>query len=115
SKETAAVERWHATSQRLLDLSQLLLRRTLLTQALFLFPQFGCKLVAEVIRLEYAAKLELSVLERAALRPFDGFLHRLHLPYPVASDQFFGLGEGAIHHVALVTVKVDAYPLCAAA
>src|SRR5438874_9523743 len=62
--------------------------------ALLLFPQFRSELRAEVGRLEHLAKFNLGAsVEGRTLQPFDGLLFRLHLPQPVAGDQFFGLGK----------------------
>src|SRR5258708_7319277 len=89
----------------------LLLRGDLRAHSLFLFPQLGRELGAEVLRLEHLADLDLGILPHriwAALDQFDRLFLRLHLPDPVAGDQLLGLGEGAVHYSAFRSREPDA-------
>src|SRR6266540_3312066 len=91
-----------------------LLRDDLRAQALLLLPQLGGELCAEILRLEHLADLDLGILPhrtRAALDPFDRLFLRLHLPYPEASDQLLGLGEGPVDDGALGSREPDARAL----
>src|SRR5271163_3274095 len=52
-----------------------------------------------------------STVKGRALEPLHGFFDRLHLPQPVAADQFLGFAEGTIDHGALLAGKFDALAL----
>src|ERR1700746_1524456 len=51
------------------------------------------------------------LVERGALEPFDGFFHGLHLPEPVATDQFLGFGERPVDYGTFLPGKSDALAL----
>src|SRR5258705_14017967 len=91
------------------DPPELLLRGHLRADAILLFPEFWCELVTEVCRLEHLAYLDLGVLKRRALEPFDRFIQRLHLPQPEACDQFFRLREGPIDHALLTVCEFNSH------
>src|ERR1051326_2547771 len=55
--------------------------------------QFGGELFAEILRLEDLPDFHFGLFERGALEPVDRLIPRLHLPYPEARDQLFGLAE----------------------
>src|SRR6266511_2157314 len=79
---------------------------------LFLLPQLGRELGAEILGLEDLTDLDfLPVFERNALRPFECFLLRLHLPNPKPGDELFGLRKGAVPHRALAARVRDARTL----
>src|SRR5690242_12655225 len=75
-------------------------------ETLFLLPELRRERLAEILRLEDLANLDLGVVavgvvdqaERGPLDPFDRLFLRLHLPDPEPRDQLLGLGERAIDH-----------------
>src|SRR6266566_336917 len=94
--------------------SLLLLRGDLIAHALLGFPQLGCELRAEVVRLEHLAYLDLGLaLDRigAALDPLDRLFLRLHLKHPEAADQVFRVLEGPVHDRAPSPREPDARAL----
>src|SRR5688500_9268365 len=54
------------------------------------------ELFAEVFRPEERTEFDMGLLARtrgrAAFRPLERFVHRLHFPEPIACDELFGLG-----------------------
>ena len=78
--------------------------------ALLLLPQLGRELLAEVLRLEHLADLDLALAlvgVGAALDPLDRLVQRLHLNQPEAGDQLLGLREGTVDHVAVLAAELD--------
>ena len=70
-----------------------------------------CGALAEVLKLEELADLDLAVPVmrlRAPLHPLDRFGLVLHLDDPVAGDQLLGLGERPVDHAALVAGEANA-------
>src|SRR5690349_5945939 len=57
------------------------------------------------------ANLESPAVVWCALEPLEGFLHRAHLPQPVAGDELFGFGEGPIDDGSLVAIEPDSFAL----
>src|SRR2546422_244158 len=83
-------------------------------KALFLLPELGSELGAEIRRLEDLANFDLGLRASgigAALDPFDRFLLRLHLNQPEAGDQLLRLGEGPVDHGPLRSGELDARAL----
>src|SRR6185437_16909564 len=80
-----------------------------LPRPILLRAKLGRELGAEVLGLEDLAQLDLAFLAgkgaRAALEPVHGFLSGLHLPDPEARDKLLRLGEGTVHHRALVVAR----------
>src|SRR5690606_39947876 len=96
------------------ETSRALLRLQLLPQPLLLLPELGCERLAEVLGLEDRPDFELGLRARrvrAALRPLDRLVHRLHLPEPVAGDELLRLGERPVDDGALVTGELHAHAL----
>src|SRR5207249_2241802 len=87
------------------------------TQPLFLCPKLRGELLAEILRLEDWADLDLRLLprhrSRAAPDPLDGLLHRLHLPDPEARDELLGLGERPVDDRLLPAGEAHALALAA--
>ena len=82
--------------------------------ALPLLAQLGCEILAEILRFEDLADLDLAVLAMrvgAALDPFDRLLQRLALPEPEAGDQFLRLGERPVDHGPLFAGELTRAPL----
>src|SRR5271154_1261108 len=52
-----------------------------------------------------------STVKGGTLEPFHGLFDRLHLPQPVAADQFLGFAEGPVDHGALLAREFDAFAL----
>src|ERR1700722_3082621 len=72
--------------------------------------EFGSKLSAEIRELEYRANFDLgAAVKWGALEPLHGFLDGLHLPEPVAGDEFFGFGKRSVGHGALLPGKLHAF------
>src|SRR5262249_49189844 len=72
----------------------------------------GCEGFAEILGREDTANLDLGFARHRVwtpLDPRDGFLHRLHLPEPVARDELLGLGEWTIDHGAVLPRKPHAH------
>src|SRR6266487_5406277 len=93
-------------------------RGPLRAQALFLLPELGRERLAEVLRLEHLANLDLDLLtvgvgtiEGGALEPLDRLFLRLHLPQPEAGHQLLGLCERSVDHGALTPGEADARAL----
>src|ERR1035441_3079757 len=62
------------------------------------------QLLREICRFKLRPNFNVRVHEhwiRAAFEPFDGFVHRLNLPKPVASDLLLRRGERAINYCTL--------------
>src|SRR5262245_1636076 len=81
-------------------LAGLALLLDLLAQPRFLRAQLGRELGAEVLGLEHGPDLQRRLRAgrvRAAFRPLDRLLQRLHLPDPEAGDELLGLGERPVH------------------
>src|SRR6516164_4465957 len=81
-----------------------------LRELLLFGAQLGRELVAEVRGFEERAQFQHGFLAgrvRAALRPLERFLHRLHLPDPEPGDQLLGLGERTVHDRALLPRELD--------
>src|SRR2546427_3190726 len=57
--------------------------------------------------------LECSAVVGCPLEPFDGFVHRAHLPQPVPGHELLGLCERAVNHGALVAVEPNTLSLWA--
>src|SRR3954451_3179822 len=74
----------------------------LLPNALFLLPQLGSEISAEVFGLEYLANLDLALLEGRSLQPLDCLFPGSHLPQPEPRDQLLGLGKRSIDYSSLV-------------
>src|SRR5256885_3090611 len=91
-------------------------------QALVLLPQLGCVRLSEVVGLDHLPDLDLERTKAplqfrcllaasgpgSPLEPFDRLFLRLHLPQPVAGDQFLGLGKRPIDHRRLAAGEPDA-------
>src|SRR6516225_9646546 len=67
----------------------------------------GCaSLSTKVLGAKQRANVDIRIGEhriRALLHPLDGVLDRLHLPEPVAGDDFLGLGKWAVAHFPIIT------------
>src|SRR5436190_22160149 len=82
----------------------------LLADAVFLLAEFGGEFGAEVFGFEDGADFDFgSAVEGSAFQPFQGFVHRSHLPEPEAGDQLFGVGEGAVGDGGLASGKFYAF------
>src|SRR2546428_5348042 len=57
--------------------------------------------------------LECSAVVRCPLEPFDGLVHRAHLPQPVPGHELLSLCERAVNHRALLAVEPNTLSLCA--
>ena len=71
---------------------------------------FGRKGFAEIAHFIDGSNLDLAGSRhrvRALLQPGDGFGHVLDVPYPIARDDFFGLGEGTIDDQPVRSVECD--------
>src|SRR2546428_11981387 len=55
--------------------------------------------------------LEDPAVVRCPLEPFDGLVHRAHLPQPVPGHQLFCLRERPVDDVALLAVELNALAL----
>src|ERR1700756_4040104 len=60
---------------------------------------------------EDLADLESPAVVWCALEPLEGFVHRAHLPQPVAGDELFGFGERPIDDGSLVAVEPNSLAL----
>ena len=68
-----------------------------------------CDLGGEVGELLHLSNLDdLVRTGRAALGPLDGLFARAHLDHPVAAEDFFHFGKGAVGDVGLAAVEGDA-------
>src|SRR5262247_1415360 len=86
-----------------------------LAQAILLLPEFGSEFGAEVLHLKYLTKFDLAfflvIRIGDALGPLDRLFHRLHLPYPETTDQFFRFRKRPVGHRKLAFGKPDARAL----
>src|SRR5271166_2964515 len=84
--------------------------RHVLAQTLYPLLRLGREILPEIGSLKERTNLYFGFSRhgiRAALQPFHGLFHGPHLPYPITSDQFFGLGERTIDHRSLGSRKPD--------
>jgi hypothetical protein len=59
------------------------------------FPSVRSEILTPITSLIYRANFDFrSSLEGSALEPLHGFVHRAHLPHPVARDQFLVSAKG---------------------
>src|SRR5262249_1785352 len=85
-------------------------------QPLFLRAQLRREFLTERVSLENGTDLQLTFLlvrVGATPRPFERFLHRLHLPDPEAGDQLPGLREGPVDDGALLAREAHTLVFCA--
>src|SRR5467141_988033 len=88
------------------------LRLELLAELLLLLHELPAGIArSKVRRLEHLPDLDLGVLERGALEPFDRLILGLHLPEPEPGDELLGLGEGSVDHGPLPLFELDARAL----
>src|SRR5690606_20914207 len=91
-------------------LPRALLRGQLRAQPVLLLAELRRERLAEVVRLEARADLDLGIHAHgigAALDPLDRLVHRPHLPQPEAGDQLLGLRERPVDHLALAAGEPD--------
>src|SRR4051812_50022420 len=90
----------------------LFLLRNLLPQALLPLSELRRELRSEVLCLKYRTDFDFgSPIEWGSLQPFDGFLHRPHLPQPIAGDQFLRLRKSPIDHRPLLSAELHRFTL----
>src|SRR5262245_39459596 len=92
-------------------MSRLFLPLDFRAEPLLLLLQLRRESRAQFLRLEHLTNLDLGLVERGALEPFDGFFLRVHLPQPEAGDQLLGLGERAVNHDPIAGGKPDSRTL----
>src|SRR5579885_2025669 len=77
--------------------------RDLFAQARVALPEFGRVVLSEVGCFEYGADFNfLSAIEGRPFEPLDRFIHRAHLPHPIAADQLFRFRERTVDHRSLL-------------
>src|SRR5438067_3706169 len=112
-RQTASIVRWVSDVSGLGGCPRL--------QAIVLLPQFGRVRLPEVVGLDHLSDLDLEWAQaplefrcllaatgpRSPLEPFDRLFLRLHLPQPVAGDQFLGLGKRPVDYRRLPAGEPD--------
>src|SRR5690606_15875271 len=84
----------------------------LLAQPFVTSSELGRVLRPEVFSVEDLPEFDLRApVERSALEPLHGFIHRLHLPEPVARHQLFGLRERSVDDRPLLALEPHALAL----